>query len=41
MALDRGYSKIVEMLLKAGADPSSVNKVFIFTFRLKCVYVHC
>ena len=41
MASDGGYSEIVEMLLKAGANPSSVNKVVIFTYRLTCVYVHC
>ena len=41
MASDRGYSEIVEMLLKAGADPSSVNKVLIFICKLTCVYVHC
>ena len=37
MASAKGYSMIVEMLLKAGANRSSVNKVVIFTCRLTCV----
>ena len=35
MASAKGYREIVEMLLKTGANPS-VNKVVIFTCRLKC-----
>ena len=37
MASARGYNKIVEMLLKAGANPSSVNEVVIFTCKLSCI----
>ena len=37
MASGEGYSWVVEMLLKAGANPSSVNKVVIFTCRLSCI----
>ena len=37
MASAKGYSEIVEILLKAGANPSSVNEMVIFTCRLSCV----
>ena len=40
MASAEGYSEIVEMLLKAGANPSSVNEVVIYTCTLKCMYIN-
>ena len=39
MASSRGYSEIVEMLLKAGANPSSVNEMVIYTCTLTFMYI--